>query len=421
MSDSNPIPHEEGMDHTLSLVREGYQYILNRRRSFHSDIFETRLLGKKVICLGGKEAAELFYDNDKFQRKNAAPNRIVQTLFGEGGVQGLDGEAHRHRKAMFMSLMSPERLQNLTDICVKQWDAAVDKWSRMDEVVLYEEVKELLCRTACQWAGVPMPAAEEKVKELAVDLGALFESPAAMGPKHWAGRNARNRLEAWLGGIIEEVRSGKMAAPEHTALHQFALQHDLGGKLMNPQVAAVEILNILRPIVAIAIYINFLALAVHHYPEESKKLGSRDGKYAEMFIQEVRRFFPFFPMVGAIVKKDFTWKGYQFNEGTLTFLDLYGTNHDPELWENPEVFNPDRFAGKDESRYDLIPQGGGDSLTGHRCAGEYVTLEVMKVSLGYLANQLVYHIPADQDLSFSMVTIPSIPHSKVVLKNVVRR
>ena len=57
---------------------------------------------------------------------------------------------------------------------------------------------------------------------------------------------------------------------------------------------------------------------------------------------------------------------------------------------------------------------------GHRCAGEWVTIEVMKVSLDYLVNRMNYEVP-DQDLSFSMVNIPSIPHSKVVIKNVKRR
>ena len=60
------------------------------------------------------------------------------------------------------------------------------------------------------------------------------------------------------------------------------------------------------------------------------------------------------------------------------------------------------------------------TLMGHRCAGEWVTIEVMKVSLDFLANRMDYEVP-DQDLSFSMVSIPSIPHSKVVIKNVKRR
>ena len=418
MSNTNQIPQEEGIDHSLSLMREGYMYILNRRRSFNSDVFETRLLGKKVICMGGKEAAEVFYDTEKFKRKSAAPNRAVQTLFGKNGVQALDGQNHKHRKEMFMSIMTPDELKTLTDITKMQWELAVDKWEQMDKVILYEEAQEILCRTACQWAGVLVQ--EDEIKGLTKDLGAMFESAAKIGPNHWLGRNARNRVEKWIGEIIDKVRDGKVNPPENSALHRFSWHQDLKGNLLDTGTVAVEVINILRPIVAIAIFINFIVLAVHHYPEEREKLESDDKKYAQMFVQEVRRFYPFFPFVVALVKKDFTWKGYTFEEGTLTFLDIYGTNHDSKIWDNPDVFNPNRFENWEGSPFGFIPQGGGDYFLGHRCAGEWVTIEVMKVGLDYLTNRMDYEVP-EQDLSYSMVSMPSIPHSKVVIKNVKRR
>jgi fatty-acid peroxygenase len=108
------MPHEDGIDHTISLMREGYLYILNRRRSFNCDVFETRLLGIKAICMGGKEAAEIFYDPEKFQREGAAPHRLVETLFGKKGIQTLDGEHHRRRKEMFMALMSPTNIKGVS-------------------------------------------------------------------------------------------------------------------------------------------------------------------------------------------------------------------------------------------------------------------------------------------------------------------
>ncbi len=418
MEKINRIPKEEGIDHSLSLIREGYMYILNRCQSFHSNVFETRLLGQKAICMRGKEAAEVFYDSEKFKRKDAAPNRVVQTLFGKNGVQALDGQAHKHRKEMFMSIMSPEALEQLTNITKIQWEIAVGKWEKMDEVILYEEAKEIMCKTACQWAGVLVQ--EDDMMRLTKDLGAMFESPAKVGPVHWGGRNARNRVEEWVGKLIESVRDGEVELRKNTILHQFTWHRDLDGKLLDPNTVAVEIINILRPIVAIAIYINFLALAVYYYPEERKKLVAFDEKYNQMFIQEVRRFFPFFPFVSALVKKDFTWKGYKFEEGTLTLLDLYGTNQDPEIWNNPDVFSPDRFAEWDGSPFSFIPQGGGDYFMGHRCAGEWVTIEVLKVSLDYLVNRIDFEFPA-QDLSYSKVSMPSIPQSRVVLKNIKRK
>lgn len=412
------IPREEGIDHSLSLLREGYLFMSNRRRSFNSDVFATRLLGKKTICIGGKEAAEVFYDNEKFDRKKAAPNRVLKTLFGQNGVQTLDGEAHKHRKKMFMSIMSPYGLKRLADVTKKQWQTAVEKWEQMDKIVLYKEVQEIMCRTACLWAGVPL--SEDEARKWANGLAAMFESAAAVGPAHWLGEAARNRAEKRIGNLIDQVRSGKVNAPEHSALDQISRHRDLDGKLLDTETAAVEVLNILRPIVAIAIFINFTALAVHHYPEETKKLESGDEKYALMFVQEVRRFYPFFPFVVALVKKDFIWKGYTFEKGTLTVLDLYGTNHDPKIWDNPDVFNPNRFADWKESPFEFIPQGGGDYYMGHRCAGEWVTIEVMKISLDYLANHIHFEMP-DQDLSYSMVKMPSIPHSKIVLQNIKRK
>ena len=418
MSNTNQIPREEGLDHSLSLIREGYLYISNRRHSFNSDIFETRLFGKRAICMGGKEAAEIFYDNEKFKRKKAAPNRIVQTLFGKNGVQTLDDQAHKHRKAMFMSIMSPAGMKKLTDLTKVQWENALEKWEQMEQVILYEEAQEIMCRTACQWAGVPVQ--EDKVKKLTKDLAAMFESAPALGPAHWRGRTARNHVEKWIGELIEQVRERNLNPPEHTALHTFSWHRDLDGNLLDIKTAAVEVINILRPIVAIAIFVNFTALALHHYPEERKKLASSDEKYAQMFVQEVRRFYPFFPFVSALVKQDFIWNNYTFKEGTLTLLDLYGTNHDAAIWDNPEEFDPNRFAQWEGSPFSFIPQGGGDYSMGHRCAGEWVTIEVMKVCLDYLANRFRFEVP-NQDLSYSIVRMPSIPHSKVILKNIIRK
>ncbi len=415
VNDKQSVPREEGIDHSVSLLREGYRYILNRRESFQADVFETRLLGQKAICLGGKEAAELFYNNEKFQRQGAAPNRVRETLFGEKGVQTLDGSHHKHRKEMFMSLMTPENLAKLTDLTQKEWAQALKNWKQKEQVVLYEEGKSILCSVACQWAGIRL--SREELQERTDALSRLFESPASFGPEHWRGRMSRNKAEKWISNLIGKVREGTYMPERETALHTIAWHRDEDEELLVPEVAAVEVINILRPIVAVAIYVNFLALALHHYPHEKEKLQLNFKAYSPLFIEEVRRYYPFFPFAVARVKKDFTWNNYLFQQGTLTMLDLYGTNHDPKLWNNPSEFNPERFKNRDPSLYDLIPQGGGDYIMGHRCAGEFVTIDIMKVSLDYLVNLIDYDIP-DQDLSYSMVAMPSIPKSKVILKNV---
>lgn len=415
MEDKKVMPFEKGLEHGLDFLAEGYKYILNRRISLQSDIFETRLLGQKAICMGGEEAASLFYDTDKFKRDGAMPNRVQQTLVGKGGVQSLDGFEHTQRKQLFMSLMSKENLERMDKEMEYQLEKAVEKWKEQSEIILYDEAKELLVKAACAWAGVPLQ--QEEIKRRTEQITSMFESPMAFGPSHWRGRNGRNLAEKWIRDLIRQVRNSEIQAEEHTALYTFSQHKDAKGEFLPVKVAAVEILNIIRPISAISIYISFIALTLHQYPELKEKIKTRNSQYYQYFVQEVRRFYPFFPIQGAIVKKDFTWKGYEFKKGTLTILDLYGTNHDPKLWENPSLFQPERFENWKGSPFSFIPQGGGDYLSGHRCAGEWITIRIMKIFLNYFVNELKFEVPP-QDFSYRFNRMPTLPVDGFIMKNI---
>ena len=95
-------------------------------------------------------------------------------------------------------------------------------------------------------------------------------------------------------------------------------------------------------------------------------------------MQEVRRFYPFFPMVGGRVRAPFVWRGAQFKIGDRVLLDVHGTDHDPRSWESLDEFRPVRHVNGRDVSYALIPQGGGDPTQTHRCAGESATIEIMK-------------------------------------------
>lgn len=110
------MPRDPSPESTLAFLRDPYRFISARCQRYHADLFETRLLLRKTICMMGKEAAELFDDPERFTRIGAAPEPVQSTLFGHGGVQGLDGQTHVHRKQMFMGLMTPARIDLLVDM-----------------------------------------------------------------------------------------------------------------------------------------------------------------------------------------------------------------------------------------------------------------------------------------------------------------
>lgn len=110
-------------DSTLALLSEGYAFVPRRRERYGSDVFETRLMLTKAVCVTGEEAAEVFYEPGRFTRKGALPQTILRLLQDRGSVQVMDGEAHRHRKWMFMSLMTPAGIAGLADAIDEEWRA----------------------------------------------------------------------------------------------------------------------------------------------------------------------------------------------------------------------------------------------------------------------------------------------------------
>ena len=409
------IPEGRSLDSTLALALDGYKFISKRCQRYQSELFQTRLLLEKTICFQGAEAAKIFYDPEKFSRKAAAPKRLQKTLFGQGGVQGLDGDAHRHRKQMFMSLMTDERIKQLANLTREQWRTYAKQWEKIDKVVLFNEAQSVFCSAVCAWAGVPLQ--ESEVEQRTNELAAMIDSSGAVGPKHWQGRWSRQRAEKWIKDIIEQVRTHQLEVPEESATHIIAWHRRLDGSLLDKQIAAVELINVLRPTVAVARYVTFAALALHEHPECCQKLHSSADDYWELFVQEVRRFYPFFPFAAARVRQEFDWQGYHFPQGRRVLLDLYGTNHDPRLWDSPEKFLPERFCQWNESRFNFIPQGGGDYWSNHRCPGEWITIELMKVTLNFLTQSLKYDVP-EQNLEISLSRMPTIPKSGFVISQI---
>lgn len=449
-------PHESAFDSTAALLADPYDFIRKRCERHGSDAFGARLLGRDMVCLHGAAMAERFYDSALFERAGAAPEPLRATLFGKGGVQTLDGDAHRVRKAMFLRLMSPASIARLVGHTRNEWEGALRRW-RGDghgsrRFALYDALHPMLMRAVCAWAGVPLPAAE--VASRTEDVVLLFDAAGRIGTDHVRARLARGRSEEWLAGLVEQVRSEAQPAPaaadrpdadaaadaaagaarDPLPLHAVAWHRDADGALLPPRVAAVELLNLIRPTVAVSVYIVFAAHALHVHPQWRDKLAAHaadetadetadktadesDHGPARRFVQEVRRWYPFFPATVARARSDVEIDGVSLRAGQRVMLDLYGTGHDERHWPAPEVFDPDRFLTREPGAFDLIPQGGGAHGSGHRCPGEWITIALMELAVDYLVHRVRYRVPS-QDLWIDKTRLPALPRSRFLIEDI---
>jgi len=409
------IPHDHLFDSSLAIVADPYGFIGKRCDRIGADLFRTRLLLKENICLRGRDAAEMFYDQDRFYRKGAVVARAEIVLTGRGGVQGLDHEPHHHRKAMFTSLVGPHTAGDVAGRCTNEWRRRATGWASQDSVGFYFETREVICRAVCDWAGLPIT--DEELPSVTRMLATLYEFPVAIGWTHWRARWVRKKADRWAAGIIEDVRAGKIKPLSGSALDVVANHRDLEGNLLSPHVAGVEIQNVIRPTIAVSVFVVHAAQMLHDHPECLEQQATGGDEYLEMFVREVRRTSPFFPAVAARVRHDFEWRGYHFPKDTRVIFGLYATLHDPKLWESPHEFRPERFRNWTEDLFSFVPQGGGDRELGHRCPGDSYSAEITKAAVKFLTEDISYDLPP-QDLSLEMSHMPALPRSRFVIRNV---
>jgi len=362
----------------------------------------------------GEDAARFFYDETHVRRAGAVPGFVQSTLFGHGAVHTLDGGAHRSRKAWFLAELAPERLDGLVTATVRAWDEAAAGWPSRPSIILHEQASQVLVRGVCDWAGIPLE--QHETAAAAADLVAMVDGFATAGPRHWRARAARRRRERWLASMVRGVRNGHPAdVPPESLLRSVARHRDADGGLLDEHTAAVEVLNIIRPTVAVSWFVSFAAHALHRWPQHRDRLRSGDDAFAEAFSHEVRRFYPFAPFVGGLAVRDLEWQGQPIPAGAMVLLDLYGQNHDPALWEAPYSFCPERFLDRPIGAFDLVPQGAGDPSTGHRCPGEPASVALLSALAQRLAG-LDWVMADGQDLRIPLRRVPARPLSRVLIQ-----
>ena len=119
-------------------------------------------------------------------------------------------------------------------------------------------------------------------------------------------------------------------------------------------------------------------------------------------LKETMRMWPVFPFIGREAVVDHiigenTARPIKIPAGTNVILHLYRMYRDPNLWENPDTFDPLRFMRNTEHRqrrhsYQFIPFGGGK----RSCIGNHFALMEMLVIICCIFQRFGFTFVSDQ-------------------------
>jgi len=199
-------------------------------------------------------------------------------------------------------------------------------------------------------------------------------------------KKAIQRLDKVIYGIIEKRKNDTVKHEDMLGILMDARDADDGLGMSSHQVRDELMTIFLAGHETTANALSWALYAISKHPEIQAKLfnevnsliGQRTPKpedfmklqYTQNIIHETLRFYP--PLY-IYVTEDVTIGGYRFKKGDMILISSYVMQHNPEYFDQPESFIPERFENnfmKSLPAFAYFPFGGGPRV----CIGNHFAM-----------------------------------------------
>ncbi|CAL5081649.1 unnamed protein product [Urochloa decumbens] len=135
--------------------------------------------------------------------------------------------------------------------------------------------------------------------------------------------------------------------------------------------------------------------------------------YIDAILKETLRLHPVAPtLVPHLAREDAHVDGYDIPTGTIVFINVWSIGRDPNLWDAPEEFRPERFIGSKidvkGQDFELLPFGSGRRM----CPGLNLALKMTLLSIASLLHGFTWRLPdgiVEEELSMEEVFLLAMP------------
>jgi flavonoid 3',5'-hydroxylase len=144
--------------------------------------------------------------------------------------------------------------------------------------------------------------------------------------------------------------------------------------------------------------------------------------YLRAICKETFRKHPSTPLsLPRLCTQDCQADGYFIPKNSRMLLNIWAIGRDPDVWENPLEFNPDRFMDPkgaliepNGNHFELIAFGAGRRM----CAGDRMGILMVEYALGTLIHCFDWELPAgvklDLDEAFGLALPKAVPVSALL-------
>jgi cytochrome P450 len=372
---------------------------LESNREQYGDVVHFRIGLRDVYQLNNPDMIQqvLVKQPEAFYK---TPNlkRITRQAIGEGLLTS-EGDFHKRQRRLAQPAFHYKRIAAYADVMVHYTAQMLDDWHGGEARNIAQEMMKLTMRIVGKTLFDADVSAKADSIGAAITVGIetagdritriIYMPDWVPTRKNHERRRAAQLIENTIANIINERRASGEDKGDLLSMLLLAVDEEDGGQMTNKQVRdeAMTLFIAGHETTANALTWTFYLLAQH--PEIEARLVEEvqavlDGKPAtiadlvklphnEMVIHESMRLYPPAWIVSREVIEDIEIGGYPIKKGSILLMSTWVMHRHPQYWDEPERFNPQRFAPGWENhipKYAYFPFGGGPRI----CIGNQFAL-----------------------------------------------
>ncbi|XP_047966217.1 ent-kaurenoic acid oxidase 2-like isoform X1 [Salvia hispanica] len=389
----------------FKLLRLPDDFINAKRTKFGDGVgmYRTHLFGSPMIIACTPSANKFVLQSES----SFAVKWTNEELVGSTSLVAVEGDPHtRVRGLVINAINNPNALREITLMVQPRITASLKSWSQRGRVTVYKEAKKqiVFANTAKYFASFEEDRVLDTLDDLFTGLlGGLRAYPLNFpGTAFHHARKCRRKAEAIFRQELETRKTSEASVPKNDLMESLMNMKDQDKQLSDTEVVDNIVSLVVAGYVSTSLAVMWALYYLAKYPQVLQKLREEhmpiskklkgdfityeetvSCKYTAKVVEEVIRMANIAAFIFRTAKKDVDYRGYRIPKGWKVVCWLRYLHTNPEHFEDPMCFNPDRWNEAPKAGSYLVFGGGPRICAGNMFARLQLTIIIHHLVVGY--------------------------------------
>ncbi|MFJ4921616.1 cytochrome P450 [Streptomyces sp. NPDC088725] len=384
------------LGHALPLLRDPLAFIMSL--SGYREMVRVKLGPSSAVMICDPALTRQVFLNDKVYDKGGPIYDRIREVIGDG-LSTCSYTLHRRQRRLCQPSFHPTRLPGYGAVFARASEAKAESWSEGDILDVTQEMMTLTTRATMETmfsGALPEETMRRALADTATIVSAFFRrmmTPAFLRqlptPQKRRYDAARDRLAETIAEVIADRRADPTDHADllSTLVGAVDEESEDGQKQLSDAELADEALTFfLGGMETTAITLAWALHLLATNPDVQRRLqaetdsvlagGKLDAAHlpslelAGRVVTETLRLYPPAWMMTRTVRQDAELGGVKLKSGSTLVLSPYLLHRRPDLYTEPDRFDPDRWLEGQPDRATYIPFGAGP----RKCIGDQFAL-----------------------------------------------